>query len=121
MALVKDLDAAKLFPYLSGALVTYEVRTVYTHNNSTESTCRTGIVTDVKYMQLGSGKLVYAILHITSGWGIAKLRHNESQLRILQLADGTSFRKDTVLSTSHLTRVLSKLWCADQKRLLSDR
>ena len=122
MAMVKDLKEAKLFPYLNGALVKYRVwHHATSRGGFSEKETVTGIVTDVKYKALGSGKLIYAIIHVASGSGIDRVHHDDPTLRIMQLADGTSFREDSVLSTSHLARVLSRLWHADQKRLLSGR
>ena len=120
MALVKDLKEAKLFPYLNGALVKYQVWHHATSRGTfSEKKTVTGIVTDVKYKALGSGRIIYAICHITTGSGIDRVHHDDPSFRILQLADGTSFREDSVLSTSHLARVLSRLWHADQKKKLS--
>ena len=122
MARTLHLKEAKLFPYLSGALVNYSMWHHSTARGAfSEKRIITGIVTDVKYKALGSGKIIYAIFHIASGNGIYRVHHDDPHFRVMQLADGTSFPEGAVSRTDDLRRALSRLWHADQKRLLSGR
>ena len=75
----------------------------------------------MKYKALGNGKLIYAIFYVASGPGIDRVHHDDPHLRIMQLADGTSFPEEGVSRTEDLRRALSRLWHADQKKLLSGR
>jgi len=116
------LKEAKLLPYLRGALVKYQVwHHTTTRGRFSEREYITGIVTDVKYKALGSGKLIYAIFYVASGPGIDRVHHDDPSLRIMQLADGTSFSEEDTSLTEDLRRELSRLWHADQRRLLSGR
>jgi hypothetical protein len=119
VAKTMHLKEAKLFPYLRGALVNYSV---WQHPTSrggfSEKETVTGIVTDVKYKALGSGKIIYAIFYIASGPGIDRVHHDDPHFRVMQLADGTTFPEEGVSRTEDLRRALSRLWHADQKKLL---
>ena len=114
------LKEAKLFPYLRGALVNYSVWHHATARGAfSEKKTITGIVTDVKYKALGSGKIIYAIFYVASGPGVSRVHHDDPHFRVMQLADGTTFREEGVSRTEDLRRALSRLWHADQKKLLS--
>ena len=116
------LKEAKLFPYLKGALVNYSLwQHSTTRGAFSEKRTVTGIVTDVKYKALGSGKIIYAIFYVTSGPGIERVHHDDPHFRVMQLADGTTFPEEGVSRTEDLRRALSRLWHTDQKKLLSGR
>ena len=81
------LKEAKLFPYLRGALVNYSMWQHATARGAfSEKKTITGIVTDVKYKALGSGRIIYAIFNISSGNGIDRVHHDDPHLRVMQLA-----------------------------------
>ena len=122
MARTLHLKEAKYIPYLRGALVKYQVwHHTTVRGGFSEREYVTGIVTDVKYKALGNGKLIYAIFYVASGPGIDRVHHDDPSLCIMQLADGTSFPAEGVSLTEDLRRALSRLWHADQKKLLSGR
>ena len=119
MSKTMHLKEAKFFPYLNGALVSYGVWDHATGRGGfSEKKYRTGIVTDVKYKALGSGRIIYAIFNISSGNGIDRVHHDDPHLRVMQLADGTTLPTGLVSDEHCLQRELTKRWHADQKKLL---
>ena len=116
------LKEAKYFPYLKGALVSYKVwHHATSRGGFSEREYVTGIVTDVKYKALGSGRIIYAIFHVTSGAGIDRVHHDDPNLRVMQLADGTTLPTGLISDEQCLERELARVWHEEQKRLLSGR
>ena len=119
MSKTAHLKEAKLFPYLKGALVSYGLwHHATSRGGFSQKKYKTGIVTDVKYKALGSGKIIYAIFHVTSGGGIDRVHHDDPHVRVMQLADGTTFPTGRVSDEHCLQRELAKRWHEDQKKSL---